>query len=506
MARNSVQLIRFGQNVFDFFSSNYETKDYFFLSIDSKIFEKLVSYKYKIDKESLIENLADTGFDFELVQGDENGLIAIAIATYQVLLASESKGTKSREAFKAFYNKVPNEKIIKIWSTSKEYFYKHANIFLCLPSYDNANYVSYPNYQVLNNIQLKNLFYSCYLLKLPVRDPMLDFQYFDKVSQNYKYKLTYIEKLIIDSYPNISIISYKNVRKILAFFLYINYLEWDGSSPNINDIPEIDTQYETDESFDNNVIALCPDENFQFYVYNGNTLIDGNTKDEVLKQLSVSNYIVFIYNTQFNEFENIGSNNFDNENIYLLTNIQLGMDENIKKKYIFNENDLNLYYFPFQEHPDHKKYHILKSRLGHTNKGQSISLLGGIKIGNQYLDGCGPDYLDLDELVPIKTLTAGTNIISIPNTSNSIKISIIPRIETKQLYDETAFNIPNSNFKILNGFCADLPEINGEDKEIQKLDGLVLNDFFDHLMSIKYRYLDTNSELYSAKKRSLYGR
>ena len=139
MARNSVQLIRFGQNVFDFFSSNYETKDYFFLSIDSKIFEKLVSYKYKIDKESLIENLADTGFDFELVQGDENGLIAIAIATYQVLLASESKGTKSREAFKAFYNKVPNEKIIKIWSASKEYFYKHANIFLCLPSYDNAN-------------------------------------------------------------------------------------------------------------------------------------------------------------------------------------------------------------------------------------------------------------------------------------------------------------------------------------------------------------------------------
>ena len=506
MARNSVQLIRFGQNVFDFFSSNYEANDYFFLSIDSKIFTELVSYKYKIDKESLLENLADTGFDFELVQGEDCGFIAIAIATYQVLLSSESKGTKSREAFRAFYNLVPNEKIIKIWNAAKEYFHKHANINLCLPSYDNANYVSYPNYQVLNNIQLKNLFYSCYLLKLPVKEPMLDFNYFDKISRNYKYKLTFIEKLIMDSYPDVRIIRYKNSRKILALFLYINYLEWDGSSPNINDIPEIDTQYETDENFDNNVIALCPEDNFQFYVYNGNNLIDGNIKDEVLKQLSITNYIIFIYNTQYNEFENTGSNNFDNENIYLLTYIQLGMDENIEKKYIFNENDLNLYYFPFKDNPDHKKYHILKSMLGHTNKGQGISLLGGIKIGNQYLEGCGPDYLDLEELVPIKTLTAGTNIISIQNASNIIKISIIPRIETKYVYDETAFNIPHSNFTLVNGFCADLPEIDGEEKEIQKLDGLVVNDFFDHLMSIKYRYLNTNSERYSAKKRSIYGR
>ncbi|MEE1211661.1 MAG: hypothetical protein UHO11_04110 [Treponema sp.] len=506
MAGNSIQLVSFGHNVFNYFSSKFESGDYFFLTVDEKIFNELLTYKFKIIKESLLKNFADTGFEYDTISGEDKGLIAIAIASYQVLLASESKGTKSRDTFTAFYNIVPNEKIKKIWYATKEYFQKYANLNLCLPSNDNANYVSYPNYQVLNNTLLKNLFYSCYLLKLPVKDSMLDFNYFDRISQKYKYKLTYIEKLIIESYPKASLISYKNLRKIFAFFLYINYLEWDGSSPTINDIPELDTQYEIDEIFDDNVIALCPEDKFQFYVYNGNNHIDGNIKDEVLKQLSITNYIVFIYNTQYKEFENTGSNNFDNENIYLLTYIQLGMDENIVKKYIFNENDLNLYYFSFKDNPDHKKYHILKSRLGHTNKGQGISLLGGIKIGNQYLEGCGPDYLDLEELVPIKTLTAGTNIISIPNASNTIKISIVPRIKTKQVYNETAFNIPNSNFTLVNGFCTDLPEIKGEEKEIQKLDGLVVNDFFDHLMSIKYRYLNTNSECYSTKKRFLYGR
>lgn len=506
MAGNSIQLVSFGHNVFNYFSSKFESGDYFFLTVDEKIFNELLTYKFKIIKESLLKNFADTGFEYDTISGEDKGLIAIAIASYQVLLASESKGTKSRDSFKAFYKIVPNEKVKKIWFAAKEYFLKYANLNLCLPSNDNANYVSYPNYQVLNNIQLKNLFYSCYLLKLPSKDSSLDFNYFDKVSQKYKYKLTYIEKLIIDSYPNASLISYRNLRKIFAFFLYINYLEWDGSSPTINDIPELDTQYESNEYIEDTVIALCPEENFNFYVYKGNNRIDGNEKNEILKQLSISNYIVFIFNSQFNEFENIGSNNFENQNIYLLTNIPLGMDEYIEEKHILNETDLNLYFFPFGDTPDTNAYLSLKSRLGHTSRGQGISLLGGIKIGNQYLENCGPEYLELDNLVPIKSLVPGTNIIQIPNTSETIKISVIPRIESDYQYNKTAFSIPDSSFTFLNGFCVDLPEISGENRKIRQLDGLSNYDFFDHLMSIKYRYLKNNSELYSLRKRSIYGR
>ncbi len=182
------------------------------------------------------------------------------------------------------------------------------------------------------------------------------------------------------------------------------------------------------------------------------------------------------------------------------------MDEYIEEKHILNETDLNLYFFPFGDTPDTNAYLSLKSRLGHTSRGQGISLLGGIKIGNQYLEKCGPEYIELDNLVAIKSLVPGTNIIQIPNTSETIKISVIPRIESDFQYNETAFSIPDSSFTFINGFCVDLPEIPGEDKKIQQLDGLSNYDFFDHLMSIKYRYLKNRSELYSLRKRSLYGR
>ena len=102
----------------------------------------------------------------------------------------------------------------------------------------------------------------------------------------------------------------------------------------------------------------------------------------------------------------------------------------------------------------------------------------------------------MEELVPIKTLTAGTNIISIQNASNIIKISIIPRIETKYVYDETAFNIPHSNFTLVNGFCADLPEIDGEEKatklqvaffETSALSGENVEKAFEMMMNEVYK-------------------
>ena len=95
MAGNSIQLVSFGHNVFNYFSSKFESGDYFFLTVDEKIFNELLTYKFRIIKESLLKNFADTGFEYDTISGEDKGLIAIAIASYQVLLASESKGTKS---------------------------------------------------------------------------------------------------------------------------------------------------------------------------------------------------------------------------------------------------------------------------------------------------------------------------------------------------------------------------------------------------------------------------
>ena len=80
----------------------------------------------------------------------------------------------------------------------------------------------------------------------------------------------------------------------------------------------------------------------------------------------------------------------------------------------FNLDNLQKYKFePELIYLSHIKNHIKKVAV--TNE------------GNQYLEGCGPDYLDLEELVPIKTLTAGTNIISIPkfNKNDSATFSLL---------------------------------------------------------------------------------
>lgn len=505
MAGNPLQLKNFGKNVYKYFSERYAPGDYFFLSVDERLFKKLLTYEAQIMEESLLKNFKETGYDWEIGEGKDNYLIAIAIATYEVLLASKSNGTNTRPAFIEFYKKTPNENIKRLWKAAKEYFLKTAELNLCIPSYDNSNYVTYPNYQIFNNTQLKFLFYSCFLLKLPVKDQSLELTYFDSVSQKYKYKLTYIEGLIFNSFPKASKITYKNIRKVLALFLFINYLQWDGSKPIGNEIQGLD-EYDEKEIDEDFIISLCPQENYSFYMYKGNEALEGDISGEIIKELNKSNYITFFYNPQFDEFENNGPTDFRGQNVYLLTEIPLGMDSFIVKDYLFGIKTLSLYYFPFEDAVDKEIYLKLKSRIGHTSKGNDLSLLGGIKIGGQYLEYCGPDFLELNELIPIKDLVIGTNKIGIPGANETIKISITPCVENRITPEFRGLRIPGSEMNYIDGFSVNLPFINGEEEEINLLDEVYEDDFFDHLMAIKERYIKKNTNLYSILKRGLYGR
>lgn len=170
-------LIQFGKNIFSYFSTKYSKEDCFYLSVNSAIFDECLN---GLEKVPLFQSFKKQKVTWNIETNDE-AYLALAIAVYQVLLASEVKDNSSEESsadtYKTYTEKLriayslnsyadlnrllQGNRTEALWSTVKSLFQRKKGMILYLPD-SSANYVSYPLSQVffLNQNYRRALFNS----------------------------------------------------------------------------------------------------------------------------------------------------------------------------------------------------------------------------------------------------------------------------------------------------------------------------------------------------------
>ena len=159
-------LIQFGHNIFNYFSTKYSKEDCFYLSVNSYIFDECLN---GLKKEPLFQSFKEQKVTWNIESSDKSDkyYLALAIAAYQVLLASEVKDNpaedSSADTYKTYTEKLriayslnsyaelnnllQGKQTEALWSTVKSLFLSEKKMTLYLPE-SSANYVSYPLSQV----------------------------------------------------------------------------------------------------------------------------------------------------------------------------------------------------------------------------------------------------------------------------------------------------------------------------------------------------------------------
>lgn len=237
-------LQKLGKEIYNYFTSFFTKDDYFFLSVNPKIFNECI-LRADLKEDDVISELKDS-YTYII----ENEFVRLSVAAFQVKTFFEVRDKEKDNLLDAlakiyninanyiytkFFNQSGNNNQEKLWIGEKlsvaSYFKKeNINLFSQINDvfnqskesrYDTLKYVRYPETQLFflaNNIYKNELIRICQKLKFKENDSLNDIYRTLKLNSNYSCPLFLDSLKIQDDF------SPDNYRRILAFsiFVYIN--------------------------------------------------------------------------------------------------------------------------------------------------------------------------------------------------------------------------------------------------------------------------------------------
>lgn len=430
-AINTISIIKFGNNLFDYFLNKFPKGSFFYLSIDESIFDSCLK---GIKKDSLLDSLSAIKLDWDIELYHPNKLesqfIALAIASYQVLNVCDVKVsfdlnldtiTKKLCHVYGITSAKLNENFKKkqrtLWDSVFSLF-KNCNRILYLPE-NSSNYVTYPISQLyFLNQAYKNILANILKNKLFLDDNRIyidENEFYNYLEQLKSYPSIFKEKYLTDF--KTSTISTQNFILLLQSAITIFYKKWDGSylkSRFVSREKNVDT---TDE-----LITLEPDADYRITVWKNNIEKFFNNEEGLisyLESLILKYKQVFFYETESGDFENSFELNKKDKSFYVLS-----LNDSLESKFelincIFG-NQTTLFLYQISDSANIDRSIFFEKDTFQKN------FIGGIKIGyNTWLENCEPvffsDFKQYDAKGPgIHKIQYGNQLFQITIVENKI--------------------------------------------------------------------------------------